>query len=248
MTPIAVLRTSHDRLSSLLTALSEDELRRPSYDDGWSIADVASHLGSGAEIFLVILRAGVAGESAPGMDVMKPIWDEWNALPPDEQASRSLRSNAELVEALEKQESTAPDAFQLDLWSGPTDLQKLASMRVSEHVVHSWDIAVALDPSADLLPDAVPLLLGMVSGLAGRAKPVEGVDPVVVQTDSDLVRVELSPVSITSVPRDDAGEPDVRLSDAAFVRLVYGRLDPEHTPAEATGDRLDDLRRAFPGF
>jgi hypothetical protein len=34
------------------------------------------------------------------------------------------------------------------------------------------------------------------------------------------------------------------------VRLVYGRLDPDHTPvsAQASGVDLDALRRAFPGL
>ena len=34
----------------------------------------------------------------------------------------------------------------------------------------------------------------------------------------------------------------------ALVRLVYGRLDPDHTPS-FDGDEadLDELRRAFPG-
>jgi hypothetical protein len=36
----------------------------------------------------------------------------------------------------------------------------------------------------------------------------------------------------------------------AFVRLVYGRLDPAHTPASITGDPadLDHLRQVFTGF
>ena len=35
----------------------------------------------------------------------------------------------------------------------------------------------------------------------------------------------------------------------AFIRLVYGRLDPDHTPAsvDARGVDLDLLRRTFPG-
>jgi hypothetical protein len=48
-----------------------------------------------------------------------------------------------------------------------------------------------------------------------------------------------------------AGESlaDLSLPTEAFVRLVYGRLDPEHTPAGATaeGISLDELRQAFPG-
>jgi hypothetical protein len=36
----------------------------------------------------------------------------------------------------------------------------------------------------------------------------------------------------------------------AFVRLLYGRLDRDHTPAGITTDglTLDQLRAIFPGF
>jgi hypothetical protein len=39
------------------------------------------------------------------------------------------------------------------------------------------------------------------------------------------------------------------LPGEAFVRLIYGRLDADHTPApiDAEGVDLDDLRAAFPG-
>jgi hypothetical protein len=34
----------------------------------------------------------------------------------------------------------------------------------------------------------------------------------------------------------------------ALIRLVYGRLDPDHTPAvKGDPDVLDRLRRVFPG-
>jgi len=43
-------------------------------------------------------------------------------------------------------------------------------------------------------------------------------------------------------------DPDLVLPAEAFCRLVYGRLDPEHTPA-FTGDAslLDTLRAVFLG-
>jgi hypothetical protein len=42
----------------------------------------------------------------------------------------------------------------------------------------------------------------------------------------------------------------VRMPGEALVRLVYGRLDSEHTPeaVEAEGVDLDVLRSVFPGF
>jgi len=54
-------------------------------------------------------------------------------------------------------------------------------------------------------------------------------------------------VSLTATEADPA--VDVELPAEAFVRLVYGRLDPDHTPpfhGEATA--LDQLRHAFPGL
>ena len=51
-----------------------------------------------------------------------------------------------------------------------------------------------------------------------------------------------------------ASEPDgalaqLRLPAEAFIRLVCGRLDAEHTPAlEISGVDLDELRQVFPGF
>jgi hypothetical protein len=41
----------------------------------------------------------------------------------------------------------------------------------------------------------------------------------------------------------------VRLPAEAFLRLVYGRLDPDHTPPVDTQDvELGTLRSIFPGF
>ena len=56
------LRASHDRLASIAVSLDSDDLRKRSYATEWSIADVLSHLGSGAEIFELYVNAGLGGE------------------------------------------------------------------------------------------------------------------------------------------------------------------------------------------
>ncbi len=44
-------------------------------------------------------------------------------------------------------------------------------------------------------------------------------------------------------------EPDLELPADALIRLVAGRLDPDHTPAGIVGaSHLDELRQVFPGF
>jgi len=50
-----------------------------------------------------------------------------------------------------------------------------------------------------------------------------------------------------SHPGAAATSPEVELPAEAFARLVYGRLDGEHTPAGEHGSALDILRRVFPG-
>jgi hypothetical protein len=47
----------------------------------------------------------------------------------------------------------------------------------------------------------------------------------------------------------DDYEAELELPAEALLRLVYGRLDPAHTPPLKTrGVDLDELRAVFPGF
>src|SRR4051794_39855179 len=97
---ITALRRSHDHLSTLVSPLDEAAVQRPSYADEWSIAQVCSHLGSGAEINLQWLQAAVAHREAPSRDEMPAIWDRWNARAPMEQVSEGVRADEAHVSAL----------------------------------------------------------------------------------------------------------------------------------------------------
>ena len=66
---VRAVRASHDRLAGLVAGLNADDLRAPSYDTDWSVADVLSHLGSGAEITALSLEAG---ERAPRRPRLTP--------------------------------------------------------------------------------------------------------------------------------------------------------------------------------
>ena len=63
---ISALRHSHDRLRASVQSLGSDQLAQRSYPSEWTIAQVLSHLGSQAEIFGLILQAGLAGQEPPG--------------------------------------------------------------------------------------------------------------------------------------------------------------------------------------
>ena len=173
--PTAVLRSSHDRLTELVLHLDGDQVTAPSYDDGWTIADVASHLGSQAEIFGAFLDAGLAGDEPPGSELFQPIWDKWNAMLPADQASASIEANDAFVRRIEALTPDERERFAINLFGRDTDLDGLATMRVGEHAVHTWDIAVALDQEATVAADAVDVLIDTAPGIVARAmKPVEG--------------------------------------------------------------------------
>jgi uncharacterized protein (TIGR03083 family) len=247
---IAAVRSSHDRLAGLLGHLGADDVRKPSYASEWSIADVASHLGSQAEIFGLFLAAGLSGSTAPGSEAFPPIWDRWNALTPTEQVTQSVAANEAFVRQLEAIPADEADRFELSMFGRDLDLAGLAAMRLGEHAVHTWDVAVALDPAATVAPDAVTLLIDTVAHIADRATPMPDLGPVPIDTTAPDRRFLLTAHPVVSLAvRADPADAAMQLTSEQFVRLVYGRLDAVHTPDNLTGDvRLADLRRVFPGF
>ncbi len=89
---IAALRTTHDELAAVVPTLPDEQLTGPSGASEWTVAQVLSHLGSGAEIALAGYRAALDGEPAPGQDFNESVWDRWNALSPEQQATGFLEA------------------------------------------------------------------------------------------------------------------------------------------------------------
>jgi hypothetical protein len=142
------------------------------------------------------------------------------------------------------------EQFSVALFGADADLGDLAAARLAEHAVHTWDIAVALDPAAVVAAQAVELLVDRLPGtVAFAARPVEGAGPVLLRTTGPdrTFRLTLSPAAALE-PTDDPGPDPLVLPAEALLRLVYGRLDLEHTPVGVNDPRLVTLREAFPGL
>ena len=222
-----------------------------------------SHLGSGAEIMMLMIDAATGGPPiAP--EAMPEIWAQWNAKEPQQQAADYQVADERLVN---RWESLGPDElerFRAELGPWKLSAAEAAGMRLNEHVLHAWDIQVALEPSAILPEEAAALLLtrlGWMAGFAGKGEKWDGA-PVrlavrVTDPDERLLleigeKVQVSGVDDTGV--EDAGvggDGDVSMPAEALIRLFYGRLDDEHMPdsVSVTGPvALDDLRRVFPGL
>ena len=249
---LAALRRSHDRMTAIVGGLTDEQTMLRSYADEWSLAQVASHLGSQAEIFELFLTAGLTGADPPDGDMFVPIWDRWNALAPRSQVADSVSANERFVARLEHLEPEQQDGFGLSLFGSDVDIAGLTALRLGEHALHTWDIAVALDPAATVAPDAVELLIDTLPQRAAAAGlPVPGGRPVEVVTADPprTYRLTLDP-AVTLTPRDAVtpGAAVATFPAEAFLRLVAGRLDAEHTPLGVDAPDLDQLRQAFPGF
>jgi uncharacterized protein (TIGR03083 family) len=252
MDPIAALRESHDRLATVVAGMTPDQITAPAYPAEWSIAQVLSHLGSGAEIMALAFDAGLAGAQPPGREANPAIWDRWNAKAPADQVRDGIESDRQLVARFASLDAHQRAGLRFGSFVGEVDADRLARLRLNEHAVHTWDVAVALDPSATIGPEAVGFVvdaLGMIAGFTGKAN---GLSTVVRVTTTDPHRVFTLAVAapVTLEPGADPTAPaELTLPAEAFVRLVYGRLDPAYTPPlTATGIDLDELRRVFPGL
>ena len=253
---ISALRHSHDRLRADVEPLGPDQLTQRSYPSEWTIAQVLSHLGSQAEIFGLVLEAGLGGQEPPGPEAFPPIWDTWNAKDPQAQATDALRADQATLERLESMDAGERERFHLKLFGMDIDAAGFARLRLSEHAVHTWDVLVALDPAATLAPDATALLIDIVDQVAGRSAEPDGKPRQVRVSTTDPERqfiletgeeVTLTPSDGNAAP--EPGLSELRLPAEGLIRLVYGRLDEAHTPpAETAGVELGELRQIFRGF
>ena len=251
---ISAVRQSHDAFATLVSPLTEEQVRAPSFAAEWSIADTASHLGSQAEIFGLFLDAGLTGTPAPGGEAFGPIWDRWNALPPTAQVTGSVAANEAFVARLESIPDSERRTFAMSMFGRDIDLAGLCAMRLGEHALHTWDIAVALDPAARVPADAVDLLVDTLGPVAARSgRPDATLGPVSVETTEPerafLLTTEPA-VGLAAADSDSTSDGQaLRLPAEALVRLVYGRLGAAQTPSQIAGDpRLPSLRAVFPGF
>src|SRR4051794_36022151 len=97
---VEALRASIGRLRDLVIGMSAADLTRPAYPTEWSIADVLSHLGSGAVITRRRLNDTVAGVDTPD-GFAQGVWDTWNSKEAVEQRDDALAADAELLTRLD---------------------------------------------------------------------------------------------------------------------------------------------------
>jgi hypothetical protein len=189
---IRELRASHQRQADLVGRLGPEDLRRPSYDRGWTVTQVLGHMGNGAEITRRRLDAALTGSPQPEREDFQKIWDRWDSMAPEAVAEAMVESDRACVALFES-----------------LDERTLLASKLGDQPI----LVRTTDPERWM---AI----------------VPGEEPQVLQAEP-------------------GGQARLVIPAEAFLRLVYGRLDPDHTPAgvEAVPPlELDDLRALFPGL
>jgi uncharacterized protein (TIGR03083 family) len=243
------LRQSVERLHALVAPMDDRQLEAQAYPKEWRVADVLSHLGSGAVIGSERFARGLRGESIA--DSFAPaVWEAWNAKSARAKADDALESDRALLDLLRGATSDQRSEFRFSMGPMQFDFGGLVGLRLNEHTLHTWDIEVVGDPAAELAQSGTRLvidnleLIGRFTGKAqsdGRVLRVRTTDP-----DRDLT-VTTGPDAVALAP-GSGGDPELTMSAEALIRLVYGRLDPAHTPpVDGDAALLDELRATFPG-
>jgi len=251
---------TYERLARLVGRLTDDDLATPSGASEWTVAQVLSHLGSGAEITLATLRAAQTGTDRAG-DANTEVWDRWNAMSPREQADGYLRAAGDLdrayadLDPVERSSLRVPMAFLPE----PADVERFTGMRLNEAALHAWDVEFAFDPAATLPADVAVVLveqyrgpLSFLLGFAGKPAELDGPVTLTVRTTAPDLTLGLTideRARLTEAPERPDGE--LHLPAEALPRLLLGRLRPADDERGVRVDgrvSLDDLRRVFPGL
>ena len=252
---ITALRDLHEELAAFVPTLTGAQLTGPSGASEWTVAQVLSHLGSGSEIALAGFQAAVTQVPAPGPELNQRVWDRWDSMSPEVQASAFLEHDAKLVETIEALTPDQRENLHLNLGflPDPIGVATMAGMRLNEVALHGWDVRIAVDPTATLSENAATVLveqfsggMGFMLGFIGRAEHLTKM--AVVEVGGYGLEIADS-VTLLSTAQDATATFIGPLE--AFVRLLGGRLAPAHTPKAVRVEgnvSLDDLRRVFPGF
>jgi uncharacterized protein (TIGR03083 family) len=255
---IAELRRSHDGLTELTSNQGATELTGPSYCKDWNIAQVLSHLGSGAEIAMTMLDAALDGTELPEREAFQKVWDRWNALDPEAMAAGCIQWNEQHVARLEALDDQRLSELQVPFFGRTMDAAGVVGMRLGEHVMHAWDVRVMTEPETSLPDGASELLIDQRAESMGRMargpKPERVPSSLAVSTSTPrrnwILGITEEDVTLAS---SEGGPTDgeLQLPAEALLRLSFGRLDPQHSPADVAISgpvSLDELRALFPGF
>ncbi|MFF2513985.1 maleylpyruvate isomerase N-terminal domain-containing protein [Streptomyces sp. NPDC058086] len=124
---IGALRDSSKRLGHAVADLPPDRLGEASFAEGWTIGQVLSHLGSGAEISTALVRRGLKGdERGPIREELLPVWERWDAMSPVEQRAAWREADERHLALLDSVDPGQHTSLRVPYFAGLLDLASYA--------------------------------------------------------------------------------------------------------------------------
>lgn len=259
---LQLLRDAHERLADRSAALGPDDIDTRSFCTEWSIAQVFSHLGSGAELGVMALAAARDRQAPPDPSL---VWNRWDTKAPRDMVADFVPADDGYVDALDEAIEAAEggQALLVPIDGRPWPLELVMTARLVELALHEWDVAVIEDPGVEVDADAAAWTLATfpleVAAQAAATTVAVRLTPLIVAIEIcdpwDRLALELLPsgarLTRTSRPVEGADAVLTLTSAAAWMRLISGRWRHEidDAPARITGElSVGDLYQLFPGF
>ena len=232
--------------------LSDAELESPAYPSEWTVADVLSHIGSGAVIMQRRLDDIVEGNATPE-GFAPQVWETWNAKSARAKADDALMADRDLLERIESLSDEARSSFRFSMGPLELDFEGFVGMRLNEHALHTWDIEVAHRPECRRCRPSQQHTSWTTSrsSLASPRKPTGSTRAIAVRTDQPRrdFSIELSADAVTLAAGDRLARRPISnfrprrsrvSSTGGWIRLIPRA--PFATPV-----LLEELRNVFPG-
>ncbi|MEU4094229.1 maleylpyruvate isomerase family mycothiol-dependent enzyme [Streptomyces sp. NPDC026673] len=253
---LAAMHVVSRRLDAVVGGLTGEQLLRPSFAAGWSIAQVLVHLGAGAELCTGAVRRGLAGDTAGvSREEIAEVHERWIPLRPAAQRDAWREAETGLLRLLDSLDPGLRARVTVPYFTGPVDFTAFTGYWLSEQSVHTWDVEVGLDPAATVPAPEVALLWDRIDMVASRSRDAD----TLVRLRPRQIGMELTdPVrtlcltlaaELHILPCEGAESSGTVSGPAeAVLRLVYGRNRPRDAVTARGAVTLDDLRALFPGF
>ncbi len=169
---IKLIEAETARLKDYVRDTSPEQWNLDSPCEGWTVGDVIGHLGWAAEFFGDAISNGRSGTTNAPQGL-----PEIGSLPPAEIPDFIARMAKEYASSADADLSDAftssvdrlngifasmeDDDWSKECWSfrGLQAASAYVTIRISEVVIHSWDIRFPSDSEASLAPESVPVVL-----------------------------------------------------------------------------------------
>ena len=232
---LKLIQQESERLGHYLHALHATDWHQPSACQHWAVHDVVGHLILGAELYTQVVMRGLQGDVSPlqglpaagsvNAATASPLFAQWSVARRQALGTDLLSTfHATCAQLQQVLTGVQPQAWATPCYhpAGVLPVQVFVDLRLTEVVMHGWDIRSRFEPAATLAPESLATFLDVLTAVIGWAfwPDVPPATP---------VRYRFA---LTGTPSRDldivVGQEGVRLEASSTVPAqVYGRCRPE---------------------